>query len=172
MGRVGLGVVLLALLLPVGCREACPDGPGISNTLASVDRWVRVISINRDPAGEGTSDVRMEVTSVTPGVEGPPHSETISIHSVFAEGLQDALDEGSDAFVALSRVPGGPNGEIASYVMVRDGDGAHHLPGLSCDQEGFLRDRLGARYDDTLDAIIGVTSSKQIKSALAAEGVG
>jgi hypothetical protein len=169
MGRVGLGVVLLALVLPVGCREACLDGPGISNTLASVDRWIRVISINGDPAGDGTSDVQMEVTSVTPGVEGPPHSETISIHSVFAEGLQDALDEGSDAFVALSR---GPNGEIASYVVVRDEDGAHHLPGLSCDQEGFLRDRLGARYDDTLDAIIGVTSAKQIKSALAAEGVG
>jgi hypothetical protein len=169
--EVILGLAVLAFLIP-GCGQTCPDGPGISNTLATVERWVRVGSIAGRPASDGTHEVEMDVATITPNGEGPVHSEAVLIHSDFVDGLEAALDDGSDAFIALTQYPGRPNEEIASYVLVRDADGAHHLPGLGCDSEDFLREQMGTRYDETLDSIIGVTSREQIKQALLAQGVG
>jgi hypothetical protein len=140
--------------------------------LATAERWVRVGSIAGRPASDGTHEVEMDVATITPDGEGPVHSEAVLIHSVFVDGLEAALDDGSDAFIALTQHPGQPNDEIASYVLVRDADGAHHLPGLGCDAEDFLREQMGTRYDETLDSIIGVTSRRQIKQALLAQSVG
>lgn len=170
--EVILVLAVLAFLIP-GCgKTACPDGPGVSNTLATAERWVRVSSIAGRPASEGTQEVEMDVATITPDGDGPVHSEAVLIHGDFVDGLETALDDGSDTFIALTQYPGRPNEEIASYVLVRDADGAHHLPGAGCDSEDFLREQMGTRYDQTLDSIIGVTSRKQIKQALLAQGVG
>jgi hypothetical protein len=170
--EVILGPAVLAFLIP-GCgQSACPDGPRISNTLATAERWVRVSSIAGRPASEGTHEVEMDVATITPDGEAPVQSEAVLIHSDFVDELEGALDDGSDAFIALTQHPGRPNEEIASYVLVRDEDGAHHLPGIGCDSEDFLRERMGTHYDETLDSIIGVTSRKQIKQALLAQGLG
>jgi hypothetical protein len=170
--EVILALVVLAFLIP-GCgQSACPDGPGISNTLATAERWVRASSIARGPTSEGTHEVEMDVVTITPDGEGSVHPEAVLIHSDFVDGLEAALDHGSDASIALTQYPGRPNEEIASYVLVRDADGAHHLLGVGCDSEEFLREQLGTRYDGTLDSIMGVTSSEQIEQALLAQGVG
>jgi hypothetical protein len=140
--------------------------------LATAERWVRVSSIAGCPAIEGTHEVEMDVVTITPDGEGPVHSEAVLIHSDFVDGLEAALDHGSDPFIALTQDPGRPNKEIASYVLVRDADGAHHLAGVGCDSEDFLPEQIGTHYDETLDSIIGVTSRRQIKQALLAQGVG
>jgi hypothetical protein len=90
------------------------------------------------------------------------------IHSDFVDGLKSALHAEEEVYVALARVTGE---EMTSYVVVRDAEGEHHLPGIGCDRESFLRTQLGERYDSTMDMIIGMTSDRRIHEALAAGGI-
>jgi hypothetical protein len=126
--------------------------------------------LRRRTSGErGHHEVEMTLRRPRPTARPPVQSEAVLIHSDFVDELEGALDEGRDAFIALTQSLGRPNEEIASYVLVRDEDGAHHLPGIGCDSEDFLRERMGTHDDETLDSIIGVTSRKKIKQALLAQ---
>jgi hypothetical protein len=158
-------VPLLMTVIPA-CGQRCPDGPGVSNTLAAVDRWVRVIGMGSTPEALGTSPVEMEVAPLSKS-EPAQRPETLWIHSDFTGAVRDALGERGDVYLALSRSEEGR--EEVSYVIVRTSDGTHHLPGVGCD-EGFLRTRLGDRYDAMMDSIIGMTPAG-IRQALAADGI-
>jgi hypothetical protein len=159
-----LGFFLSGCMSDDGC-----DGPGVTNSLASVDRWVQVSDVAAIPDVAGTSSVPMTTATVTESGQGKPVSGEIRIHSDFTGPVDDALADGYDAFLALERVQGK---ETVSFVVVRTPGGEHTLPGLVCGQEDLLREQLGADYDSVLDSLIGVTSAHQVRAELRAYGLG
>jgi hypothetical protein len=140
-------------------------GPGVDNTLASAERWLRVLSMPESATGEGTPDVDVQVVPVDAAQsEGTPRTETIAIHSSFLPGIEDGLAAQDDVFLALASR--GLEQETVAYV-VRDADGSHHFAG-ECAQsdEEFPRERLDGRYDAAIDAVIGMTHRHRIKVIL------
>ena len=159
---------LLASLTLCGCGGfgSCGDGPGIDNTLASVERWVRVVSSPKATEAEGTVEMNFEVVPVdAERDEGSRRVETIAVHASFLPGVEQGLDEHDDVFLALAST--GLEREMVGCVVVRDADGNHHLVGdcMSSGEEG-LRQRLKGRYDGTLNSVIGLTDRQRIKALL------
>jgi hypothetical protein len=56
-----LAAMLLVMLLPA-CSPSCGgDRAGIVNSLATAERWVRVVDIGEPPGGAGTNVIDLEV---------------------------------------------------------------------------------------------------------------
>jgi hypothetical protein len=167
---VGATAAFLALTLrSCGGGGSCGNGPGIDNTVASAERWVRVLSSPEAVDAEGTVDVDFEVAPVEGGLhEGSPASETLAVHSSFLPGIEQGLSEQDHVYLALAST--GLEREMVIYVVVRGADGSHRFPG-SCMSEGeeLLRQRLGDKYDERLDSVIGSTDRDRILALLGGE---
>lgn len=166
-GWLIVAVALMTVLVVPGCAtEACGEGPGVVNTLASAERWLRVLSTPESATGEDTQDVTFQAVPVdATQSEGPPRTETIAVHSSFLPGIEDGLATHHDVFLALASR--GLEREMVSYVVVRGDDDSHHLLGeCGQSQEDFLRKRLDGKYDVTIDAVIGVTDRQDIEKIL------
>jgi hypothetical protein len=167
--RVAATATLLALTLPsCGDGGSCGDGPGIDNTVASAERWVRVLSSPEAVDAEGTVDVDFEVAPVEGGLlEGSPEGETIAVHSSFLPGIEPGLSGQDHVYLALASK--GLEREVVIYVVVRGADGNHRFPGdCMSDGEELLRQRLGDKYDERLDSLIGSTDRDRILRLLGA----
>ena len=165
---------LLAVIAVPGCGPGtcAGDGSGVDNALASAERWVRVLSIPEGATGEGTVEVDFQVVPVDVAHrEGSPRRETVAVPSSFLSGVEDDLAAQDDVFLALASK--GLEREMVAYVIVRGADGSHQFVG-ECSQadEEFLRERLGGRYDATIDAVIGMTDRDRIKRMLSRAGLG
>jgi hypothetical protein len=163
-----LAVALLMILVVPGCGTGTcnADGPGVDKTLASAERWLRVLSMPESQTGEETQDVTFQVVLVdSTQSEGSPRTEMIAVHSSFLPGIEEGLAARDDVFLALASK--GLEQEMVAYMIVRDADGSHHFAG-ECAQshEQFLRERLDGRYDATIDSVIGVTDRHRIKEIL------
>lgn len=162
-------LVILAMFSSLGARcgtDPCSEGPGFDNALASVERWVRVISLAETPSGDGTVKVAFRVVDVANATtEGPPHPEAIAVHETFLPDIRDGLESDDDVYLMIASSdfvrP------MVSTVMVRDTGGSHHFVGY-CAFEGeqLLRQRLGDHYDAVLETLIGLTSRRDILSLL------
>jgi hypothetical protein len=167
---IALATTMLACLLATGCSDTgCSDGPGIANTLAYVDRWVRVLAVEELSDAQGTRPASLSVATVTPNAEQPPSTEEISIHSSLSEEVSGRLYEGFDVFLALQQLGGR---DEAIFVMARNAAAEHFLPGMTCGQESFLREQLGTEYNAVLDSVIGVSSERRVLKILEQHGVG
>lgn len=149
-----------------GSGGLCGEGPGIDNMLASVERWVRVVSSPETADAEGTVETSFEVVPVEgERDEGSPRVETIAVHTSFLPGIEQGLDDQDDVFLALTSK--GLEREMVSYVVVRGADGSHHFVG-ECVSGGeeLLRQRLNGRYEAAIDAVIGLTDRQRIQALL------
>ena len=140
----------------------------MDNTLASAERWLRVLSMPEGAIREGTENVDFDVVPVDADQrEGSPLTATVAVHPSFLPGIEDGLAAQDDVFLALAS--NGLEREGVAYVIVRGADGSHHLAGGECahGDEEFLRSRLDGSYDATLDAVIGMTDRHGIERILA-----
>jgi hypothetical protein len=163
-----LAVALLMVTVVPDCGTGTcdADGPGVDGTLASTERWVRVLSLPEGATGADTEGVDFQVVPVDAAQrEGSPRTETVAVHPSFLPGIEDGLAARDDVFLALASH--GLEREGVAYVIVRGADGSRHFAG-ECAQgdEEFLRERFDGRYDATIDAVIGTTDSRRIKEIL------
>jgi hypothetical protein len=161
--------VFLATTVVAGCDRSggpCGDGPGIDNTLASTERWLRVVSPPRPTDVVGTVERDFEVVAVgVDGDEGAQQVETIAIHTSFLRGIEQGLAGKEDVFLGLARE--GLERELVTSVIVRSSEGGHRFVGeCTADAEELLRERLDGHYDPTIDALIGLTGGEQIRELL------
>lgn len=111
----------------------------------------------------GTLHIDMDAASVDAShAEGPTRTRSIAIHSSFLSDIARELGTHGDVFLAMASE--GPKQAQVAYVIIRDPDGSHHFPGECADRsEQALRNDLGARYEPTIDAIIGTTGRARIE---------
>jgi hypothetical protein len=167
-----LAAALLVTLLPA-CSPSCGgDRAGPVNSLATAERWVRVVDIVEPPGGAGTNVIDLEVVAVDASQrEGAVHTGSVAVHSDFMDGMTEGLADGGDVFLGLASK--GLEREQVAYVIVRGVDGAHHLVGGDCaaSDEAFLRDQLGDRFEATMEALIGVSEVPRIRALLEDAGL-
>jgi len=102
-------------------------------------------------------------TSRLPLSEG----ETIAVHSSFLPSIERGLSGQDHVYLALASK--GLEREMVIYVVVRGADGNHRFPGdCMSDEEELLRQRLGDKYDERLDSVIGSTDRDRILRLLGA----
>jgi hypothetical protein len=166
---MSVGAAFSAVLILASCSGGCGEGPGIDNMVASAERRLRITAPTTTfPHGDGTTEVDFEVSEVLGRFrQGPPHRETVAIHSSFVPGTEEALDDEGSVFLALSS--SGLEREMVSFVIVRTDEGDHHFLG-ECPAEGeaLLRARLGDAYDRTIERVIGATNERRILRLLGA----
>lgn len=95
---------------------------------------------------------------------GVPVAETLAIHLDLIGDVDEALSRRADAFVAITDT--GLEHPQVAYVVIRDADGTVTFAGDGCDWEAYFRDRLGARFDEAMMSIVGVTDTDDIRAAL------
>ena len=168
LARIVTMLACLAILVPPGCSSCGDDGPGVDNMVATVERWLRVLSSAGPLEGEGTIVTEFDVVPINAdGAEGRPHLERIAVHSSFLDGIDEATGEGDAVFLAMSSE--GLVREMVSYVIARTAKGQHRFLG-ECVAEGeiLLRDRLGNGYNTAMEQVIGSTDADEILSLLGA----
>ena len=146
--------------------DPCGEGPGPLNWLADAERWLIVdLSALNDieiPDEDRTLNVDVEAAPVTDADHhGTFTTTTVTIHDSFVADIQGALDDGATVWLALSTVE-------VSYPLARLPDGTHRLLGDHCVDPAneFLQQRLGASFDERMEAIVGLTDRQQIAKLL------
>ena len=162
------GGMVFAIVRFAPCAFASSEAP-FTSVVASAERWLQVEPPFPDtPDTDGTAVLEVSVREVGPGgAVGGASNEQIAIHGSFVGDIQDALDDGSRVFLAMSSE--GLDREQVSFVIARTTDGRHSFLGgcaWAPDAAG-LREGLGARYEATMHRIVGLTDQDAIYRILA-----
>ena len=152
--------------------DPCSEGPGIVNVMASAERWLLLgpsaLGGVEIPDEDRTLTVRIDAAPVTDADHhGAFTTTTVAIHDSFVPDLRGALEDGATVWLALATF--GNDRELVSYPLVRYPDSTHRLIG-ECMSTEFLRQRLGAEFDERMEGIVGLTDPRTIKQLLRPPG--
>jgi hypothetical protein len=143
--------------------------------VAGVKRWLTVEgtgSANLADSAAPLEDVRnvsVELSVTEVGSETSAHLETITIHNTMLPAIDWAL--ANEATVHLGLGQGGDGEEEVLLTLVTEATGSHFFGG-NCQFDGLtspLRAHLGARYDETMEQLIGMTDGDEILKLLGPE---
>ena len=165
------GGMVFAIIQFAPCAFASSEAP-FTSVVASVERWLEVEPPFPDtPDPDGTVVLEVSVREVEPGGDvGAASKERVAVHGSFVGDIQDALDDGSNVFLAMSSE--GLDREQVAFVVARTTGGRHSFLG-GCDWASGaagLREGLGGRYEATMRRIVGLTDQDAIYRVLADVG--
>ena len=169
--RIALAVLLSSSSLTTCAgTDPCGEGPGVENWVADAKSWLilgpTALSDVEIPDEDRTLTVRVEAAPVTDADRhGALTTTTVQIHDSFVPDIRTALEDGATVWLALSDVE-------VSYPLARYPNGSHRLLGDYCMDPAneFLQQRLGASFDERMEAIVGLTDQRAIAKLLRPPG--